>query len=771
MESGNGEDYLEFSDFSLFYILPNELIISIFGYLSVRDLCWRVSRVCKQWHSLASDSGLWKDLYAKQWINLPSSMREKVDYDAFRGHSLRLRQPHPKCPGGSAASPVVLRVGPALLDALRTIPTLEKADAALALYSTGKKPTKGEEALMTQKEDEEEAIYDASQLTPPPQRNAASELEDDADLSGDDSGDDSGDEGDDSGDEGSDIASEDEAVLASKAYLSGDELGFSPRMVRTDSGDALVDENARPASASSSSSSSSSTSAAAPSAAAQRELCDDETSEEENDLNDDAEDDDEVNKGTFECFTESFSSPTVSASSLPSSPFSSTPASPAVVSKAAALCRRSTSRAGDVNDEVDWRGSFAERMKKGKNWRGKPNYVGTLRGHTLAVMSVISNGRSAASCSLDGTIRTWDLDKRRCTGVFSGHTDWVNSIDHDVSQPDLDYVVSGSYDTSVRLWDTKNRKCNRVLWGHQNIVWSVQLAGNRVVSCSSDATVRVWDVEAGVCTQTLTGHDAAIYCCQYDPARNVVVTGSMDKTIRFWDLNASGNIKSGCVGVMRGHTDRLCCMQEDPRENLLVTGSRDSTIRLWDTRVLEGGVQAGRSGPAYNSAGDSRACFRVLRGHEGRVCCLQFDEDKIVSGSDDNTVKVWSLHGKSAAGAGGRSKARATTSSSSSSSSSSLASKTAEPSYCINTFTAHDYWVNSLKFRDNQLISGAADDTIKIWDFSGSAADAKQRQRAGGSGGRKTSGSSSGLWYADVVSSRPRQTYITNPITSACVLS
>jgi hypothetical protein len=333
-------------------------------------------------------------------------------------------------------------VGPALLDALRTIPTLEKADAALALYSTGscEKPTaKGEEALMTQKEAEEEAIYDASQLTPPPQRNAASELEDDADLSGDDSGDDSGDEGDDSGDEGnpdhththtrydtrvivrrsltsfsstlcasagSDIASEDEAVLAPKAYSSGDELGFSPRMVRADSGDALVDEHARPASAAASSSSSS-TSAAAPSVAAQP--CDDETSDEENDLNDndDAEDDDEeVNKGTFECFTESFSSPTVSASSLPSSPFTSAPASPAVVSKAAVLYRRSASRAGDVNDEIDWRGSFAERMKKGKNWRGKPSYVGTLRGHTLAVMSVISNGRSAASCSLDGTIRT-----------------------------------------------------------------------------------------------------------------------------------------------------------------------------------------------------------------------------------------------------------------------------------------------------------------------------------------------------------------------------
>lgn len=68
----------------------------------------------------------------------------------------------------------------------------------------------------------------------------------------------------------------------------------------------------------------------------------------------------------------------------------------------------------------------------------------------------------------------------------------------------------------------------------------MQLSGNRVVSCSSDATIRIWDVEAGVSIQTLTGHEAAIYCCQYDPARNVVVTGSMDKSIRYWDLNSAG---------------------------------------------------------------------------------------------------------------------------------------------------------------------------------------------------------------------------------------
>jgi len=92
------------------------------------------------------------------------------------------------------------------------------------------------------------------------------------------------------------------------------------------------------------------------------------------------------------------------------------------------------------------------------------------------------------------------------------------------------------------VWDTKNKKCKRIFRGHQNIVWSVQLAGNRLVSCSSDGTLRLWDVEAGLCTRIMTGHESAIYCCQYDPVRNAVVTGSMDKTLRFWDLNAAGTI-------------------------------------------------------------------------------------------------------------------------------------------------------------------------------------------------------------------------------------
>ena len=36
-------------------------------------------------------------------------------------------------------------------------------------------------------------------------------------------------------------------------------------------------------------------------------------------------------------------------------------------------------------------------------------------------------------------------------------------------------------------------------------------------------------------------------------------------------------------------------------------------------------------------------CVQVLTGHTGSVLCLQYDENIIISGSSDSTVRVWSV--------------------------------------------------------------------------------------------------------------------------------
>lgn len=68
--------------------------------------------------------------------------------------------------------------------------------------------------------------------------------------------------------------------------------------------------------------------------------------------------------------------------------------------------------------------------------------------------------------------------------------------------------------------------------------------------------------------------------------------------------------------TLTGHRRGIACLQY--RDRLVVSGSSDNTIRIWD---IETGV-----------------CFRVLEGHEELVRCIRFDSKRIVSGAYDGLV-------------------------------------------------------------------------------------------------------------------------------------
>ena len=63
------------------------------------------------------------------------------------------------------------------------------------------------------------------------------------------------------------------------------------------------------------------------------------------------------------------------------------------------------------------------------------------------------------------------------------------------------------------------------------------------------------------------------------------------------------------------------CLQYD--NDKIVSGLRDNTIKIWDKKSFE--------------------CTHTMSGHTGSVLCLQYDKNIIVSGSSDTTVRVWDL--------------------------------------------------------------------------------------------------------------------------------
>ncbi|EGW06145.1 Serine/threonine-protein kinase 10 [Cricetulus griseus] len=113
------------------------------------------------------------------------------------------------------------------------------------------------------------------------------------------------------------------------------------------------------------------------------------------------------------------------------------------------------------------------------------------------------------------------------------------------------------------------------------------------------------------------------------------------------------------------------CLQYD--DDKIISGLRDNSIKIWDKTSLE--------------------CLKVLTGHTGSVLCLQYDERVIVTGSSDSTVRVWDVN-------------------------------TGE---VLNTLIHHNEAVLHLRFSNGLMVTCSKDRSIAVWDMA-SATDITLRR-------------------------------------------
>lgn len=258
-------------------------------------------------------------------------------------------------------------------------------------------------------------------------------------------------------------------------------------------------------------------------------------------------------------------------------------------------------------------------------------------------------------------------------------------------QFDDDKILTGSDDTLIHVYDTKTGVLRKKLEGHEGGVWALQYEGNVLVSGSTDRSVRVWDIEKGLCTQVFHGHTSTVRCLQIlmpemtgktdkgnpimVPEKPLIITGSRDSQLRVWRLPEQGSkryIQTGppandadCpyfVRLLTGHTHSVRAIAA--HQDTLVSGSYDNTVRVWKISTGE---------TVHRLQGHSMKVYSVVLDHKRNRC---------ISGSMDNYVKIWSL----------------------------------ETGACLFTLEGHSSLVGLLDLRDERLVSAAADSTLRIWD-------------------------------------------------------
>ncbi|TAQ86854.1 hypothetical protein B7494_g4816 [Chlorociboria aeruginascens] len=258
-------------------------------------------------------------------------------------------------------------------------------------------------------------------------------------------------------------------------------------------------------------------------------------------------------------------------------------------------------------------------------------------------------------------------------------------------QFDDDKILTGSDDTRIHVYDTKTGELRKKLEGHEGGVWALQYEGNVLVSGSTDRSVRVWDIEKGLCTQVFHGHTSTVRCLQIlmpvesgemrggkpvmVPEKPLIITGSRDSQLRVWKLPEQGSkryIQTGppandadCpyfLRVLSGHTHSVRAIAA--HQDVLVSGSYDNTVRVWKISTGE---------TVHRLQGHTMKVYSVVLDHKRNRC---------ISGSMDNFVKIWSL----------------------------------ETGACLRTLEGHTSLVGLLDLRDDRVVSAAADSTLRVWD-------------------------------------------------------
>jgi WD40 repeat protein len=242
------------------------------------------------------------------------------------------------------------------------------------------------------------------------------------------------------------------------------------------------------------------------------------------------------------------------------------------------------------------------------------------------------------SGSADKTLRVWDISRHQCVGVLDGHTGWIRAV-----QLSAYTVASGSGDHTVKLWDISRLSesgCKlidaqddddpliRSFYGHEGGVTCLQFNDQFLVSGSVDKTIRQWDIETGSALSALRSHvsmqaldtqlDRVIYNEKRNPSSSTISNNESEFNI--WDIKEALSLSTSAPPKVKiqnigGHVGALHFWQ-----HALVGGYGDGIIRLFDLR-----------------SGD---CHRSLVGHTGAISTVNFDDNVIISGSMDKTVKV-----------------------------------------------------------------------------------------------------------------------------------
>lgn len=233
---------------------------------------------------------------------------------------------------------------------------------------------------------------------------------------------------------------------------------------------------------------------------------------------------------------------------------------------------------------------------------------------------------------LDPNLQSVVVDGQPLYPHGAAHRDFVHAI---AFSPDGHTLATGDF-KAVKLW-TRGENVQKWKYAAPAAVVAVNASHPEYIAVSlADNSIVLLKQTDGTLHQTLAGHTAPAKGLAFSVDGTQLYSASADMTIRIWNLADGAAVLTSTTTAPIN--DLVVSRPAEPADApaKLVTAHADNTVRVWN-------IPADANPPTP---------LAELAGHTGPVnalAVLPTDQNIVVSGSDDGTMRTWNLTNNAAA--------------------------------------------------------------------------------------------------------------------------
>ena len=265
-----------------------------------------------------------------------------------------------------------------------------------------------------------------------------------------------------------------------------------------------------------------------------------------------------------------------------------------------------------------------------------------IKAHTgpITAISFSPDGQTIATSGADGVVKLWNPQgEELLEQPLAGHKGPIAAVAF--SPVDGQFLVSGGQDGTLHFWNLgEEEKSGRPIPAHPGGLRSLAFSpdGQLIATGGADQAVRLWDLNGDPVGPLMTGHNGAVTAIAFSPDPQTSPNPQINPAPQAdSDPQAGSDPQVGADSQVGSDPQAGSDSQTSPEPPIpagskLVSGSEDQTLRLWSVSDESTGQPIGQP----------------FEGLQGPVTSVAFSPDgqTIISGSESAPLSRWNLKGE-----------------------------------------------------------------------------------------------------------------------------